>query len=240
MIETFRLEKKYSLRRGGTFTAVDRVSFVLPKGKILGLVGRSGSGKSTLARMIVGITPPSSGYVFFNKKLKTGLLPRQIQMVFQNPFSSLNPMQRIEKILKEPTDIHRLPSRAEELLEMVCMPKEIGGRFPDELSGGQKQRIAIARALALNPSVLICDEPVSALDVSIQAQILNLLKQLQKQLGLTILFISHDFSVVEYLCDEIALMEGGKFLEPQLLEQKPPPNRPIEQALVTETETVQL
>lgn len=213
MIEVKNLSKIFSLSKAKEFKAVDSVSFNIKKGEVLGLVGQSGSGKSTLAKMILGLTPPTSGKIYFENFEKTTLLPRKIQMIFQDPYSSLNPRMSVEKILSEPTKIHRLPSRVDELLDLVGLPLSSKKRYPHEFSGGQRQRIGIARALALNPEFLICDEPISALDVSIQAQIINLLQSLQKDLGLTLLFIAHDLAMVRYLSDRIAVMHQGKIVE---------------------------
>ncbi|OGN56518.1 MAG: hypothetical protein A3D96_02860 [Chlamydiae bacterium RIFCSPHIGHO2_12_FULL_44_59] len=210
MIELKQVSKIYKLAKKRLTIAVDHVSFSIFKGETLGLVGSSGSGKSTLGKMIVGLIPPSSGEIFFEGRKKTGLLPLRIQMIFQDPFSSLNPRMRVESILNEPTTIHGLPSRVDELLELVKLPLDAKRRYPHEFSGGQRQRIGIARALALSPDILICDEPISALDVSIRAQIINLLKELQMRLGLTILFIAHDLTIIRYLSDRILMMDQGK------------------------------
>lgn len=206
--------------------AVDDVSFHMKRGETLGLVGESGCGKSTLARTILRFYEPSSGRVFFqgrdlsrvsSKEMRT--IRKDIQMVFQDPVSSLNPRMTIRKILSEPFLIHRvlnkasIQSKTEELLEKVGLKKDVLDLYPHEFSGGQRQRICIARALALNPQLLICDEPVSALDVSIRSQILNLLVDLREELGLTYLFISHDLAVVEHLCNRIAVMYLGKIVE---------------------------
>jgi len=213
MLEVKKLTKIYSIGKK-FFKAVDSVSFVLQRGETLGLVGESGCGKSTLGRMIMGLIPPSSGQVFFEGKEITGtLLPRRMQMIFQDPYSSLNPRMSVKAIIEEPTKIHGLPSRVDELLDLVGLPRQNKERYPHEFSGGQRQRIGIARALALNPDVLICDEPISALDVSIQAQIVNLLIRLQKELSLTILFIAHDLAMVRYLSTRVAVMHQGKIVE---------------------------
>lgn len=213
MIELQHISKIYKLGKGKKTTALNDVSFTIQRGETLGIVGASGSGKSTLGRVILGLTQPTSGSIFFEGVLKNKLLPLRMQMIFQDPFSSLNPRMRISSILKEPTTIHQLPSRVEELLELVGLPEDVKSRYPHEFSGGQRQRIGIARALALNPDVLICDEPISALDVSIQAQIVNLLQRLQKELNLTILFIAHDLAMVRYLSDRIAVMDQGSVVE---------------------------
>lgn len=213
MIEAKNLTKIYKLGKKKELLAVDHVNLTIEKGAILGLVGESGSGKSTLGRMLLGLIQPTSGEVFFEGKKLNGLLPRRMQMIFQDPYSSLNPRMTISAILAEPTKIHGLPSRVDELLDLVCLPHQAKGRYPHEFSGGQRQRIGIARALALNPDFLICDEPISALDVSIQAQIVNLLLHLQKELGLTILFIAHDLAMVRYLSSRMAVMHQGKIVE---------------------------
>lgn len=214
MIEVRNLTKSYK-----DLIAVNNVSFTIPEGTIMGLVGGSGSGKSTLARLILGLLKPTSGAIYFHGEKVTRLLPRKMQMVFQDPYSSLNPRMTIAQILKEPTQIHNLPDRTDTLLSLVGLPISSKHRYPHEFSGGQRQRIGIARALALNPPFLICDEPISALDVSIQAQIINLLKTLQKELNLTILFIGHDLPMVRYISDTIAVMENGKIVEMKKAEE---------------------
>lgn len=216
MIEVKDLTKIYKLGKNRYLKAVDRVNLTIDKGEILGLVGESGSGKSTLGRMILGLIPPTSGEILFERQKKVTLLPRRMQMIFQDPYSSLNPRMSVESILREPTDIHHLPSRVEELLDMVGLPLTAKKRYPHEFSGGQRQRIGIARALALNPDFLICDEPISALDVSIQAQIVNLLLSLHKTLNLTLLFISHDLAMVRYVSTRLAVMHHGQIVEEAL------------------------
>ncbi|MBX7065737.1 MAG: ATP-binding cassette domain-containing protein [Parachlamydiales bacterium] len=211
MIEVKKITKIYK-----KWTAVNQVNLKIEKGETLGLVGESGSGKSTLGKLILGLIEPTSGEVFFEGKKKTGLLPRRMQMIFQDPYSSLNPRMSVGSILREPTQIHGLPDRVDELLDLVSLPREAQNRYPHEFSGGQRQRIGIARALALNPDVLICDEPISALDVSIQAQIVGLLQHLQKSLGLTILFIGHDLAMVRHISNRIAVMHGGRIVEEAL------------------------
>ncbi len=234
MIEIKHLTKIYKLGKEKRLTAVNQVNLTIEKGETLGLVGESGSGKSTLGKMILGLIPPSSGEIFFEGKKKTGLLPRKMQMIFQDPYSSLNPRMTIGSILTEPTAIHGLPNRVDELLDLVRLPREAKKRYPHEFSGGQRQRIGIARALALNPDFLICDEPISALDVSIRAQIVNLLMDLQKELILTILFIAHDLAMVRHISNRVAVMHEGQIVEEadsdQLFEH---PNHPFTRILLS-------
>lgn len=206
--------------------AVEDVSFSIRKGEVFGLVGESGSGKTTIGRMLVGLIPPTSGRMVFDGQDISGvrgadLLPyrRRVQMVFQDPFASLNPRRKVGELISEGMEIHRIGTRAEQrtevarLLDLVGLPDDAGDRFPHEFSGGQRQRIGIARALAVRPDMLVADEPVSALDVSVQAQVLNLLQDLKEKLGLTILFISHDLAVVEHFCDRVAVMYLGRLME---------------------------
>lgn len=214
MITLKNLTKIYRLGKHKLLTAVDHVNLTIEKGEIVGLVGPSGSGKSTLGRLILGLIPPTSGQIFFEGQEKKGLLPRRMQMIFQDPYSSLNPRMSIDAILSEPTQIHHLPNRVDELLDLVALPRASKSRYPHEFSGGQRQRIGIARALALNPDVLICDEPLSSLDVSIQAQIVNLLLRLQKELSLTLLFISHDLAMVRYVSTRTLAMDHGALTQP--------------------------
>lgn len=212
--------------------AVDDVSFILKKGETLGLVGESGCGKSTLSRGIAGLLPVHGGEILFKGSDLTRLSPkewrgmrRHIQMVFQDPYSSLNPRMTIYDMLAEPLMVHgivpgnELVKETKRLLDLVQLPADSLNRYPHQFSGGQRQRIGIARALALRPQLLICDESVSALDVSIQAQILNLLKDLQQELQLTYLFISHDLSVVHYISDRVMVMHAGKIVEHGTAEQ---------------------
>jgi len=206
--------------------AVDDVSLTVTRGETLGIVGESGCGKSTLGRTILRLLEPTSGSIElfgqnFLKALPSELrnLRRNIQMIFQDPYSSVNPRMQVGHILAEPFDIHGIkdsPDRRlkiKNLMELVGLKEQDLYRYPHEFSGGQKQRICIARALALEPALIICDEPVSALDVSIQAQILNLMKDLQSRFGLTYLFISHDLSVIEHICDRVAVMYLGRVVE---------------------------
>ncbi len=225
------LKKHFFLRRGffaknkNVVKAVDDVTFSIEKGETLGIVGESGCGKSTMGKLILRLLDTTSGNVFFkgenliNKPSKELLVMRRnFQMVFQNPYGSLNTRMSLQDILEEPLIIHGFHStkrkkRIRELLDFVGLSYTYVNRFPHEFSGGQRQRIAIARALALNPEFIVADEPVSALDVSIQAQILNLLLDLQKELNLTYLFIAHDLSVVQYISDRIGVMYLGKIVE---------------------------
>jgi oligopeptide transport system ATP-binding protein len=211
-------------KRIGTVKAVDGVSLALARGEVLGLVGESGCGKSTLARTIMGLLPATGGSVWLEGKnltaaAATGEARRALQMVFQDPFASLNPRLSVGEALAEPLRVHRLrlaadiPARVAELAALVGIPARSLGKYPHEFSGGQRQRIAIARALALEPRVIVADEPVSALDVSIQAQILNLLAKLVRDLGLSLVFIAHDLSVVKHLSDRVAVMYLGRIVE---------------------------
>lgn len=232
LLQVENLKKYYPAKSGifsrsaGEIRAVDNVSFTLSEGETLGLVGESGCGKSTLGRQIVGLEPPTGGRILYQgKDLATRSAQEmksvrtQLQMVFQDSYSSLNPRKHIYEILAEPmlyhglADKHTIYGEILRLLDMVGLPKNALGRYPHEFSGGQRQRIGIAKALSLNPKLLICDEPVSALDVSIQAQILNLLRKLQRELDLTCIFIGHGLGAVNYVSDRIAVMYLGQIVE---------------------------
>jgi len=227
------LEKHFPVRKGllvertvDYVKAVDGVSFSIPEGKTLGLVGESGSGKSTTGYCILQLIRPTAGSVRFQGRELTELkredlrkMRQDMQIVFQDPYSSLDPRMTVGNIVAEPLEVHGMGTRrgrtetVRRLLEVVGFNPNYTNRYPHEFSGGQRQRIGVARALALNPKLIVCDEPVSALDVSIQAQILNLLKDLQRDFGLTYLFISHDLAVVRTMADEIAVMNNGKLVE---------------------------
>ncbi|MFD1039365.1 ABC transporter ATP-binding protein [Virgibacillus byunsanensis] len=206
--------------------AVDGVNFKVYSGETLGVVGESGCGKSTMARLVNQLIKPTGGVVNFNNEnlieMDSDTLRgtrKKIQMIFQDPYASLDPRIKVGELIEEPLVIHKVGDkesrrkRVEELLEVVGLNKRFADRYPHEFSGGQRQRINIARALTLNPELVICDEPVSALDVSVQAQVINLLKKLQEEFNLTYIFISHDLNVVRYMCDRIAVMYLGKIVE---------------------------
>jgi oligopeptide/dipeptide ABC transporter ATP-binding protein len=214
------------LRTKGYVRAVDAVSFDIKESTTLGLVGESGCGKTTIARMILHLEKPTSGQIIVNGRDTIGIqgehlreFRRGVQMVFQDPYSSLNPHRSIKDLVGEPYIVHRICSHQEvngrvaAVLELVSLPADFMHRYPHELSGGQRQRVGIARALALNPKIIVCDEPVSALDVSIRSQIVNLLLDLQRRFGLTYLFIAHDLSLVQHVSDRIAVMYLGKIVE---------------------------
>lgn len=237
MIQVKNLSKQFRLGKQ-IFHAVKNVSFSLKQGEILGVGGESGCGKSTLAKLLMGLIEPTSGSILFEGKELTQQSNgwrRNIQMVFQHPATSLNPRFTVKDILEEPFAIHRLKERnIISLLEQVGLPQDVLFRLPSELSGGQKQRVAIARALALEPRFLICDEPFSALDVSVQSQIINLLAKLQKEKNLSYLIISHDLSVLRYLSDRMAIMYLGEIVEMAPSEELyDHPLHPYTQALIS-------
>ena len=214
-------------RKVGEVKAVDDVSFVIKRGETVGLVGESGSGKSTIGRAIIRLTEPTDGVVYYgdtavSKLSQASFRPyrKKIQIIFQDPYNSLNPRLSIFEIIGEALEIHfpamnrgARRARVAELLDKVGLKRDHLDRYPHEFSGGQRQRIGIARALAVNPEFIVCDEPVSALDVSVQAQIVNLLQDLQEELGLTYLFIAHDLAVVEHISDFVLVMNEGKIVE---------------------------
>jgi oligopeptide/dipeptide ABC transporter ATP-binding protein len=222
MIIVKKLSKTFETSRG-LLKAVDQVSLDIPEGKTLGLVGESGCGKSTLGRLLLRLIEPTEGEIRFDgenilKYSETQLKKwrQEAQIIFQDPYASLNPRMTAEEILTEPLKIHNIdiePTTIVKALEQVALTPEHASRYPHEFSGGQRQRIGIARALILNPRFIVCDEPIAALDVSVQAQIVNLLKDLQQQMGLTYLFISHDLRMVRYIADEVAVMYLGKIVE---------------------------
>lgn len=244
LLRAVELVKEYGAER-----VVDRVSLRLDRGETLGLVGESGSGKSTVARMMLRLIEPTAGRVEFDGMdlLAVGAgelrgLRRRMGIVFQDPYGAMNPRMRVREILAEPFAIHGerpdegLGARLEQMLDEVGMEASALGRFPHEFSGGQRQRINIARALALKPDVLVLDEPVSALDVSVGAQVINLLRALQRTHGLTYLFISHSMPLVRYLCDRVAVMERGRLVEEgPVLEVCDHPREPYTQRLIAAT-----
>ena len=253
VLETKGLVKHFPISRGvvgkskaGAIRAVDGVDLQLRRGETLGVVGESGCGKSTLAKLLVGLEKPTDGSIMVRGedmvRLRGGDLRRarrHIQMVLQDPYTSLNPRMTVGDIVGEPFEIHRdvvkrgaRPRAVQELLDIVGLNPDHVNRYPHQFSGGQRQRIGIARALALRPEIIVCDEPVSALDVSIQAQVINLLEALQKEFGLSYIFIAHDLSVVRHIADRVAVMYLGKIVEtgPHIYER---PTHPYTQALLS-------
>jgi oligopeptide transport system ATP-binding protein len=233
LLEVRNLKKYFPIRRGllvkrtvGHIRAVDGISFDVQRGETLGLVGESGCGKSTTGRTIMQVMPPTAGEILFDghpmNRLKGAALRQmrlRLQMIFQDPYASLNPRMSVGRFIEEPLIIHTRLSHSErnnkvrELLELVGLDPRFGRRYPHEFSGGQRQRVGVARALALNPDFIVCDEPISALDVSVQAQVVNLLQDLQGRFGLTYLFIAHDLSMVRHISDRVVVMYLGKMME---------------------------
>ena len=252
LLQADALSVEFPVRRGilrrevARLRAVHRVSVEVRAGEVLGIVGESGCGKTTLGRAMVGLIAPDGGTLRVEGRDVATLSPderrrmtRDVQMVFQDPFASLNPRKRIRQVLELPFEVHGLPggvereARIRELVALVGLSAEHLDRWPHELSGGQRQRVGIARALALQPKVVVLDEPLSALDVSIQSQVLNLLVDLQQRLGLSYVFISHDLSIVEYLCDDVAVMYLGRVVESAPAAQLfASPRHPYTQALL--------
>ena len=240
--------KKYFKTKRGTVHAVDDVSFTIKKGKTLGLVGESGCGKTTTGRTILRLTEPTSGQILYNgrdictlSKRELKKARRDMQLIFQDPYSSLDPRKTVSQIIAEPIIANKLivgrdniDARVNELMHTVGLAPRLFNTYPHELDGGRRQRVGIARALAMQPHFIVCDEPVSALDVSIQAQILNLLKTLQEEMGLTFIFITHDLSVVNHFSDDIAVMYLGKIVEMASSEELfSHPRHPYTQALLS-------
>ncbi|TFG94246.1 MAG: dipeptide ABC transporter ATP-binding protein [Calditrichales bacterium] len=254
LLRVDNLVKHFPIQRGiifmktvGAVHAVDGVSFNIHRGETLGLVGESGCGKSTTGRTILQLYRPTSGHVYYGDQDLASMkgedlrkMRRKMQMIFQDPYASLNPRMTVGEIIGEPLTIHKLSNkkqtqeRVEHLLELVGLNARFYNRFPHEFSGGQRQRIGVARALALNPDLIVCDEPISALDVSIQAQVVNLLEDLQKEFNLTYLFIAHDLSMVRHISDRIAVMYLGVIMElTSRIELYHNPLHPYTQALLS-------
>lgn len=256
LVELHDVKQHFTVKKGrgkkATLYAVDGIDLTIYRGETLGLVGESGCGKSTLGKTILGLYPLSGGEVIFDGEAISGLKGQELkdfhkktQMIFQDPSSCLNPRRRIEDILTEPFVIHNLytaeerKAKARELCAKVGLPEAYLQQYPHGLSGGQKQRVGIARAIALEPEMIVCDEPVSALDVSVQAQVINLLEDLQKQLGLAYLFISHNLSVVKHCCQRIGVMYLGKMVELSASEELyKNPLHPYTKALISAIPTI--
>lgn len=253
LLELKNLKKYYPVRKGlfsnnkGVVRAVDDISISIKKGETFGLVGESGCGKSTLSRTLLKLIEPDEGKIIFEGKDITGLNNRQMRpyrrdmsMIFQKPYASINPRESVREIISAPFVVHKMLTKADmdkkvmELMDLVGLSNNYLNRYPHEFSGGQRQRIVIARALALNPKLIVCDEPVSALDVSIQSQILNLLMDLQREFKLTYVFVSHDLSVVNYMADRVGVMYLGSILEQaDSKEMYSNPKHPYTQALLS-------
>lgn len=227
MLEVIDLKKYFNVANGGQLHAVDNVSFKIERGETLGIVGESGCGKSTLGRTILRLHEPTSGKVIFDgmdivsfDKEEMRQMRREMQIIFQDPYASLNPRFTISQIIEEPLILHKMyktaaerRARVEELMELTGLSHRMYNMYPHEFDGGRRQRVVIARALSLNPKFIICDKPVSALDVSVQAQIINLMMDLQEKLGLTYVFISHDMSVIKHISTNIGVMYLGQMIE---------------------------
>ncbi|MFG1720813.1 ATP-binding cassette domain-containing protein [Micromonospora chalcea] len=250
VVREYRSPRRSLRTPGQPIRALDGVSVQVHEGEAFGIVGESGSGKSTLSRILMALDQPTSGTAFYNGQRISGVperklafLRRDVQMVLQDPMSSLNPRMRVADIIAEPMRALRLPgdhrARVAELMHSVGLPEEAVTRYPHQFSGGQRQRIAIARALAAGPKVIVGDEPVSALDVSVRAQILNLLTDLAEQFKLTLILVSHDLSVVRYLCDRIAVMNQGRIVETGATESiYSDPQHPYTQRLLSAVPTL--